>query len=108
MALRWLLSANVAVTLAASAGFQIGTKVIRDAWFTIAVAAAFNIALFWLNLGWLPRIVERRLAAEMAEDPVRALRRRRRERWFMIVGLTVGSTVAWLAVFFGLLASNRL
>jgi len=106
--LRWLLSANVAVTLAASAGFQIGTKVIRDAWFTIAVAAAFNIALFWLNLGWLPRIVERRLAAEMAEDPVRALRRRRRERWFMIVGLTVGSTVAWLAVFFGLLASNRL
>ena len=102
------LRANFAAVLAFSVGCEINIHVIKGAWFLIANMAVFSIVIFWLTLGWFPRIVERRLAAEMAEDPVGAERRRRRDRLGKIVGCTVGLTLGWIAVLWVLLASNRL
>ena len=43
---------------------------------------------------WLPRVLQRRFAAEMLADPVRATRRRRRERtWRLVVWIAV--TAPW-------------
>jgi RNA polymerase sigma factor (sigma-70 family) len=106
--LRRFLAANVAAVLVVSAGFQLGTNAIRGAWFPIANFAAFNVVMLTLHLRWLPRILERRRAAEMAEDPVRARRRRQRDRMYSIVGWVGGLGLGWLGLFLGLLASHKL
>ena len=106
--LRHFLAANVAAVLVVSAGFQLGTNVIRGAWFPIANFAVFNVVLLTLHLRWLPRILERRRAAEMAEDPIRAQRRRRRDRMYKIAGWVGGLGMGWLGLFLGLLASHKL
>jgi len=106
--LRWFAVANVAAVLAAGVGFQLGINVIRGAWFTIVNFATLNVVLLWLHLRWFPRIVARRLAAEMAEDPVRARQRRERDRLCKIIGWVVGLTLGWLGLFLGLLASHKL
>ena len=56
---------------------------------------AVNFAAFIATLAlqytvWLPRILRRRFEAEMRENPVGALARRRREHRTAIVGWTLG------------------
>jgi len=106
--LRWFRGAIVAAFVAFGVGSEIGLHAVRGAWFLIANFALFNVVMLWLFLRWFPRIVERRLAAEMAEDPVRATRRRRRERRFKIIGWAVGLSLGWVGVLMGLLAANKL
>ena len=67
--------------------------------------AAFIAALAILHGAWLPRIVARRLAAEMREDPVRATARRRAERRASILGWTLGFTLGTLGLVLGILLS---
>jgi hypothetical protein len=68
---------------------------------------AVNFAVFIAALAaeytvWLPRILRRRFEAEMREDPVRALARRRRERRTAIVGWTLGLTFGTLGLVLGM------
>ena len=51
---------------------------------------------------WLPRILRRRFDAELSEDPVRALARRRRERRAAIIGWTLGLAFGTLGVVLGM------
>ena len=61
------------------------------------------IATLALEYGvWLPRILRRRFEAEMREDPVGALARRRRERRVAIIGWTLGLTLGTLGLVLGM------
>jgi cation transport ATPase len=51
---------------------------------------AFLAALAVLQHAWMPRIVARRMDAEMRENPAAARERRRRERRSAILGWTLG------------------
>lgn len=51
---------------------------------------------------WLPRILRRRFEAEMSEDPVRAVARRRRERRTAIIGWTLGLLFGTLGLVLGM------
>jgi RNA polymerase sigma factor (sigma-70 family) len=52
---------------------------------------------------WIPRVIARRLEAEMAEDPVGTLERIRRQRRATIFGVTLGTALAWVPVVWFLL-----
>lgn len=56
---------------------------------------------------WLPKIVARRHAAEIAEDPS-SVRRHQRQRVFRWLGLLLGVTFGSLGVYFGLKAQGAL
>jgi RNA polymerase sigma factor (sigma-70 family) len=64
--------------------------------------AAFIAALAVLQHVWLPRIIARRLAAEMIEDAERARRRRRAERRAAIIGWTLGLTFGTAGLLLGI------
>jgi RNA polymerase sigma factor (sigma-70 family) len=106
--LRHFLYANIAAVLVVAVGFQLGTNLIKGAWFPIVNFAAFNVVMLSLHLRWLPRIVERRREAEMRENPERARARRRRDRFYGIVGWVGGLGLGWLGLLLGLLSSNKL
>jgi RNA polymerase sigma factor (sigma-70 family) len=103
---RFRLVASLTVVVFAL-GFPVGAALTRS-W---RVWSAINFALFIATLAllytvWLPRILKRRFEAEMREDPVRALARRRHERRMAIVGWTLGLTCGTLGLVLGLLLSG--
>jgi hypothetical protein len=76
------------------------------------IAPVVNFALFVAGLAvlqhvWLPRIIARRLAAEMIEDPERARHRRRTERRAAIIGWTLGLTFGTTGLVLGIYLSAR-
>ena len=74
----------------------------------VTLFAGFIGGLLALHLTWLPRIVGRRLAAEMLEDPVGAARRHRTARWLSVLGFTLGTVFGGAGVVVGLyLATQR-
>ena len=58
-------------------------------------------ALAVLYAGWLPRIVARRLEAELREDPSAAARHRR-DRWLCVLGYVAGAVSGGLGLLAGL------
>jgi RNA polymerase sigma factor (sigma-70 family) len=104
--LRWFTAASVATVVLF--GFGIQLAIYRPAWVSIVDYAAFNVVMLVLHLYWLPRIVARRRAAEMMEEPVSAAHKRRRDRVYTIVGLVGGLGMGWLGVLLGLLAAHKL
>ena len=101
-ALKRFGAAVIAVVIAASAMFPIGWALAPRAWkgwTQVAVFDALMVALMAMYLGWLPRIVARRLAAERREDPEHAPLRQARQHRLQIVlwifGL-LGGTAFWL------------
>jgi RNA polymerase sigma factor (sigma-70 family) len=87
---------SIAVTLAGAAGLGLS----RHPWSLILSFSLFYTTLMSLNLFWLPRIIRRRLAAELLENPEKARRRQRRDRWlcaFGVIGglLGGGGAVVW-------------
>jgi len=71
-------------------------------WFVLLIA---TIAV--LQHVWLPRIVRRRMEAEMRADPLRARERRQRERRQAIVGWTIGIVTGSLGLAAGLWSALR-
>ena len=71
----------------------------------VASYIAFIAALVYLHHGWLPRIVARRHALEMHEDPLRAEARRRTERRRAIAGWIAGLTLGTAGLILGLYLS---
>jgi predicted lysophospholipase L1 biosynthesis ABC-type transport system permease subunit len=104
--LRWFAAANIAAIVVCGLAFQMGRH--SRAWFPILSFLAFNVVMLTLHMRWLPRIVARRRAAEMAEDPIGAERRRRRERIYMVAGWVGGLGLGWAGLLLGLLASHKL
>jgi multidrug efflux pump subunit AcrB len=54
-------------------------------------------------LVWVPRVIARRMEAEMREDPVGTMERMRRQRQAAILGVTLGTVLAWIPVIWFLL-----
>ena len=71
-------------------------------WCEIACFLSFIAALAVLQHVWLPRIVQRRMVAEMQLDPEWAAQRRRRERRQAILGWSLGIGLGSLGLAAGL------
>ena len=84
--LKKLMASAISLTLAAAAGFILST----GRWGMLLTFCTFYCALISLYAFWLPRIIRRRLAAELEEDPVEATRRHRRDRWLSVMGALLG------------------
>jgi RNA polymerase sigma factor (sigma-70 family) len=101
---RFKAAAIISVVLAA-AGFTF-TAPLRPHWFWMwAVYFAFAIALSYLYRIRLPRILERRFAAERAIDPT-AEARQRRQRRLSLIGLIVGVTSGAVGVVLGIMMAH--
>jgi RNA polymerase sigma factor (sigma-70 family) len=101
---RFKAAAIISVVLAA-AGFTF-TAHLRPHWFWMwMVYLPFAIALSYLYRFRLPRILERRFAAERAIDPT-AEARQRRQRRLSLIGLIVGVTSGAVAVLLGIMMAH--
>jgi len=67
----------------------------------------FVLTLAILQHMWLPRIVARRMKAEMHRDPTSARERRRREKRQAIIGWTIGLIGGSIGLAVGLWSSLR-
>jgi len=106
--LRRFTAASVLAVVVCAAMFPISHQLTRAPW-----AAVLNFAVFLASLGvlhhvWLPRIIARRLAQEMIEDPERARQRRRAERRAAILGWSLGVGFGTLGLVLGLYFSAGL
>ena len=95
-------AASLGVVFIAATVFQLGSNVTSSYWLPVLNFTGFLLALAVLHHVWLPRILKRRFEAEMREDPIGALVRRRRERRYAIVGWTIGLVAGWLGLILGL------
>jgi RNA polymerase sigma factor (sigma-70 family) len=96
--LRRFQYASVATVIVTAIGFEVRSRVIRSDWPDLLILAGFTLALGLLHFVWLPRILRRRFAAEMRDNPVRALARRQRERRGAAIGWTLGLGGAWVGL----------
>ena len=97
-----------AVVIVTAVMFPIGWALAPGALAQVAVFGAFIATLIVMYQGWLPRILARRFAAEMREDPARAARRRARERRAMVVGWTLGLLGGTAGLLYGLWRAGAL
>ena len=107
-ALRRFAAAATAVVVVAAAMFPLSWAFAPNAWSQIAVFCAFIAAMMLLYFGWLPRVLARRLAAEMREDPERAARRRAQERRMQWLGWGLGLLSGTAGLLFGLWSAGAL
>jgi RNA polymerase sigma factor (sigma-70 family) len=93
----------VAVTTVVLAGLSIplGWSATRSPWAPVASYFGLLGALGVLYAGWLPRIVARRLEAELREDPTAAARHRR-DRRLSVLGFVLGAVSGGLGLLAGL------
>ena len=93
----------VTVTTVVIAGLSIplGWMATRSPWAPVASYVGLLAALGVLYAGWLPRIVARRLEAELREDPSAAARHRR-DRWLCLLGYVAGAVSGGLGLLAGL------
>jgi RNA polymerase sigma factor (sigma-70 family) len=100
--LRRFTVASVLAVVFFAAMFPISHELTHAAWAPVLNFAAFIVSLAVLHRAWLPRIIARRLAQEMVEDPERAQGRRRVERRAAILGWTLGLGFGTLGLVLGL------
>lgn len=74
----------------------------------VLVTALYLIGVMGMATGWMPRILRRRHAQEMARDPAAAQASRRKERRNAWIGCTLGLAMGIGALVFGLIATGRL
>lgn len=96
--LRRFKYAGMVTVIVTAIGFEVRSRVTTSDWPDLLVFAGFTLALASFHFVWLPRILQRRFEAEMRDDPVRALARRRRERRGAIIGWTLGLGGAWVGL----------
>ena len=105
--IRYVQMVAIAVVIAAAFGMPLARRLTHTYWATVVVFAALITSLVVIYEVWLPRILRRRLEAEMREDPVSASRRRRQERMWRIVGWGGGILLGTVGLITGLLMSSR-
>jgi len=93
---------SVAVAVLFAIAFQVLWSQTHSRTWAVIWFLAFLAAIAILQHVWLPRIVRRRMEAEMRENPVAALARRRRERRNAILGWTLGIVSGSLGLSVGL------
>jgi hypothetical protein len=93
----------VTVTTVVIAGLSIplGWLATQSPWAPVASYFGLLAALGVLYAGWLPRIVARRLEAELREDSSAAARHRR-DRWLCVLGYVAGAVSGGLGLLAGL------
>jgi RNA polymerase sigma factor (sigma-70 family) len=93
----------VTVTTVVIAGLSIplGWTATQSPWAPVASYFGLLGALAVLYAGWLPRIVARRLEAELREDPSAAVRHRR-DRRLSVLGFILGAVSGGLGLLAGL------
>lgn len=101
-ALRTHTGASVVAVLVWAAALPATYFMMREPWVVIAWFLCFLGILAVLEHVWRPRIVRRRMAAEMLADPEAAAARRRRERRQAILGWTLGIIFGSMGVAAGL------
>jgi RNA polymerase sigma factor (sigma-70 family) len=74
----------------------------------VAVSVAYALAISIGASIWLPRILQRRNARDLARDPVATAARLRREKFWGRIGATSGLLLAAAGLVFGLVASGRI
>jgi len=72
------------------------------------LTVAYCGGIMWSCSRWLPRILARRRARDMAMDPVTETANEARRRRWRIVGVSVGLALGFGGLLYGLLASGRL
>jgi RNA polymerase sigma factor (sigma-70 family) len=100
-ALRTFTSVAVTTVLVACAAFPLGWMLTESQWAPIATYVILLGTLGVLYQIWLPRIIARRLAAELRDDPT-AARRQRRDRIVGWIGLITGALTGGLGLLAGL------
>jgi RNA polymerase sigma factor (sigma-70 family) len=93
---------SVAVAVLFAIAFQVLWNQTHSRTWAVIWFLAFLAVIAILQHIWLPRIVRRRMEAEMRENPVAALARRRRERRNAILGWTLGIVSGSLGLSVGL------
>lgn len=88
---------GIAIVLAFSLGMLLAALQ-QNPWLPTAAFVAMMAAIGVLNLLWLPRILARRHAIELARDPVHARSERRKERLYAILGLFAGMALGFSAM----------
>jgi RNA polymerase sigma factor (sigma-70 family) len=100
--IRRLRAVALGVVLVAVTGLGLGYDLTGSRLTPIVVYIAFITSVGVIYLGWLPRIIERRLALERLEDP-EAARRQRRNRIKGILAFALGAVTGGAALIAGLL-----
>lgn len=96
--LRWMAAAQIAGTLVFIVAIQV--SVFREGvWLPILGFAFFSAALTGSIVWWEPRIVARRLASEVLEDPVGAPERHRRARRKQLLWMVISQVFGWSTIF---------
>lgn len=95
--LRRFGAAGVLTVCAAALGFAVAGQ-LESLVVLVVTQVLFVAGLSWMYLRWLPRIVARRVAAELERDPVAAAQRLRRGRILCWAGLTAGVSMSTAAV----------
>ena len=102
--LKAFVAVSIALTLGAAAGFILSTGPLG----AIVTFVVFYLGLIGVSFLWLPRIIRRRLAAELREDPERAARRHRRDRQLSWLGAILGLLFGGGGLIWGLIQSGYL
>jgi RNA polymerase sigma factor (sigma-70 family) len=107
---RALIRYGVSMTVLVSAftvGITLATR--SDGWFAMtAITLLYFAAVLWMANAWMPRILARRRAQELLEDPVAATAKRRKEKRLAKIGCIVGFTLGFGALVFGLIYTGRI
>lgn len=103
--LKAFVAVSIALTLGAAAGFVLSTDSQLG---VIATFVVFYLSLLGVCFLWLPRIVGRRLAAELREDPAGAARRHRRDRRLSWLGAILGLLFGGGGLIWGLIQAGYL
>lgn len=98
---RYRITSSTVVAVLAFA-MPLGVAITGWTWWPVADFIGLIAALAWMQHVWLPRIVRRRLEAEMREDPVAATARLTRERRVAFIGWSLGLTLGTLGLIAGM------
>jgi RNA polymerase sigma factor (sigma-70 family) len=88
-------------------GITLATR--SEGWFAMtAITVLYFAAILWMANAWMPRILARRRAQELLEDPIGATAKRRREKRLSKLGCIVGFSLGFGALVFGLIHTGRI
>jgi RNA polymerase sigma factor (sigma-70 family) len=94
----WVTATTLVI---AGLSIPLGWLATESTWAPVASYFGLLTALGVLYAGWLPRIIARRLEAELREDPSAAARHRR-DRWLCVLGYVAGAVSGGLGLLAGL------
>jgi RNA polymerase sigma factor (sigma-70 family) len=106
-ALRFYRNASIAVVVLYAIALTAALRWTENPWWALPWFVLFIATLAILQHVWLPRIVRRRMEAEMKRDPNGAIERRRRERRQAILGWTIGLITGGIGLAAGLWSALR-